>query len=116
MTTSRRSRFPSREERRATEEAASLPAQQPIAEPAADETNARARSRVAEGKTPTTFHLWDETRFALHNAEWELGMNLSEIGEAAIRQYLEGEGITVAAPGTGSVRKRRRRPGRPVQP
>ena len=60
-------------------------------------------------KRPTTFHLWDETRFALHNAQWELGMNLSEIGEAAIRQYLEGEGITVAEPGTGAVRRRRRK-------
>ncbi len=106
MTTQRQNRYPSREERRAAEQA-SAP------EPAADEVTlgaaASTRSRVAEGKTPTTFHLWDETRFALHNAQWELGMNLSEIGEAAIRQYLEGEGITVAEPGTGAVRRRRRK-------
>ena len=106
MTTQRQSRYPSREERRAAERSAS---EQPP-QPETDESGAaRPRSRVAEGKTPTTFHLWDETRYALHNAEWELGMNLSEIAEAAIRQYLEGEGITVAEPGTGAKRRRRRK-------
>ena len=108
MTAQRQTRYPSREERRAAEQAASETPQQPVDDGAGDDA-ARSRTRVAEGKTPTTFHLWDETRYALHNAQWELGMNLSEIGEAAIRQYLEGEGITVAEPGTGGVRRRRRR-------
>ena len=105
MSTQRQTRYPSREERRAAEQAPSDAA----VDEATQDTAASTRSRVAEGKTPTTFHLWDETRFALHNAQWELGMNLSEIGEAAIRQYLEGEGITVAEPGTGGVRRRRRK-------
>ena len=109
MTTQRQPRYPSREERRAAEQATSEPAPEPAADEATLGAAASTRSRVAEGKTPTTFHLWDETRFALHNAQWELGMNLSEIGEAAIRQYLEGEGITVAEPGTGGVRRRRRK-------
>ena len=78
---------------------------------ATEDEEMQSRSRVAEGKTPTTFHLWEETRYALHTAAWELGMNLSEIGEAAIRQYLEGEGISVAEPGTGSNRRRRRKTG-----
>ena len=108
MTSQRQTRYPSREERRAAEQAAPEPPQ-PVAVEAADVEPAQPRYRVAEGKTPTTFHLWDETRYALHNAQWELGMNLSEIGEAAIRQYLEGEGITVAEPGTGAVRRRRRK-------
>ena len=76
---------------------------------ATDDEAISGRSRVADGKTPTTFHLWEETRYALHTAAWELGMNLSEIGEAAIRQYLEGEGISVADPGTGNNRRRRRK-------
>ena len=101
MTTERQPRYPSREQRRAAE--------QPTPEDAVEDEVTASRSRVAEGKTPTTFHLWEETRYALHNAAWELDMNLSEIGEAAIRQYLEGEGITVAEPGTGAARRRRRK-------
>lgn len=116
MTTSNKTRYPSREQRRAAEQAESTPATASV-EDAGDQGESQApRSRVAEGKTPTTFHLWDETRFALHTAQWELDMTLSEIGEAAIRQYLEGEGITVAEPGTGVARRRRRRrAGGPVQ-
>ena len=108
MTTRRQTRYPSREERRAAEQVAADAPLQPVDDGTADDAG-RPRTRVAEGKTPTTFHLWDETRYALHNAQWELGMNLSEIGEAAIRQYLEGEGITVAEPGSGGVRRRRRK-------
>ena len=103
-----RSRYPSREERHAAEQKEANPvtaAAEGSVEPA---ESSGSRSRVADGKTPTTFHLWDETRFALHTAQWELGMNLSEIGEAALRQYLEGQGISVAAPGTGTARRRRR--------
>ena len=116
MTTQRQSRFPSREQRRAAERADTDPAGQVAATADSGAEDASARSRVAEGKTPTTFHLWEETRYALHTAAWELGMNLSEIGEAAIRQYLEGEGIAVAEPGTGRNRRRRRKPaGTPVR-
>ena len=109
MTTGRRnSRYPSREERHAAEqgEASGVAASEEVGGELARSTG--SRPRVAEGKTPTTFHLWDETRFALHTAQWELGMNLTEIGEAAIREYLEGQGIAVAAPGTGASRRRRR--------
>ena len=109
MTTERQPRYPSREQRRAAERGTSEPS---AAVTTADDTESAGRSRVAEGKTPTTFHLWEETRYALHTAAWELGMNLSEIGEAAIRQYLEGEGIAVAEPGTGRNRRRRRKAGR----
>ena len=109
MTTQRQPRYPSREERRAAEQATPDSTPQMDTGGATEDAATRPRSRIAEGKTPTTFHLWDETRYALHNAEWELGMNLSEIGEAAIRQYLEREGITVAEPGTGGVRRRRRK-------
>ena len=114
MTSSRQSRYPSREERRAAEQADSNPAMPSVDDPATQDKSVPARPRVAEGKTPTTFHLWDETRYALHTAQWELGMNLSEIGDAAIRQYLEGEGITVAEPGTGAGRRRRRRSAAPT--
>ena len=113
MTTERRPRYPSREQRRAAESGSPEPVGAPVV---TVEDEAADRSRVAEGKTPTTFHLWEETRYALHTAAWELGMNLSEIGEAAIRQYLEGEGITVAEPGTGSNRRRRRKAARAPQP
>lgn len=108
----RQSRFPSREQRRAAERGDTEAGAQVGAttDPGAEDDS--TRSRVAEGKTPTTFHLWEETRYALHTAAWELGMNLSEIGEAAIRQYLEGEGIAVAEPGTGRNRRRRRKPAR----
>ena len=109
MTSGRRSRYPSREERRAAEQAESNPSPQSMDDDTRQDVAGTARSRVAEGKTPTTFHLWDETRFALHTAQWELGMNLSEIGEAAIREYLQKEGISVAEPGTGTVRRRRRK-------
>ncbi len=108
MTTQRQSRYPSRQERWSAEQQASEVPQPMVDETIADELPT-VRSRVAEGKTPTTFHLWIETRYAMHTAEWELGMNLSEIAEAAIRQYLEGEGIAVAEPGTGPVRRRRRK-------
>ena len=108
MTTGRRnSRYPSREERHAAQQNDANSAA-PVEAPVESAGSSGSRSRVAEGKTPTTFHLWDETRFALHTAQWELGMNLSEIGEAAIREYLEGQGIAVAAPGTGVARRRRR--------
>ena len=113
MTTQRQPRYPSREQRRAAEKASPDPT--PRTEVAIVDEDTSARSRVADGKTPTTFHLWEETRYALHTAAWELGMNLSEIGEAAIRQYLEGEGISVAEPGTGSNRRRRRRAGGAAQ-
>ena len=113
MTTQRQPRYPSREQRRAAEKAS--PDATPRSEVAIVDEDTSARSRVADGKTPTTFHLWEETRYALHTAAWELGMNLSEIGEAAIRQYLEGEGISVAEPGTGSNRRRRRRAGGAAQ-
>ena len=103
-----RSRYPSREERHAEEQRGADPVTAPDEDPAVAAETSGSRSRVAEGKTPTTFHLWDETRFALHTAQWELGMNLSELGEAALRQYLEGQGISVAEPGTGAVRRRRR--------
>ena len=103
-----RSRYPSREERHAEEQRATDPVTPPGDDPGESADGSGSRSRVAEGKTPTTFHIWDETRFALHTAQWELGMNLSEIGEAALRQYLEGQGISVAEPGTGAVRRRRR--------
>lgn len=109
MTTQRQTRYPSREQRRAAEQGMSEPAPQAVATMEATNEAVSSRSRVAEGKTPTTFHLWEETRYALHNAAWELGMNLSEIGEAAIRQYLESEGIAVAEPGTGAARRRRRK-------
>ena len=109
MTSSSRFRYPSREERRAVEQAESNPATASVDDAATQGEAAAPRSRVAEGKMPPTFHLWDETRFALYTAQWELDMTLLEIGEAAIRQYLEGEGITVAEPGTGTVRRRRRR-------
>ena len=109
MTSARRNRYPSREERRAAEQAESNPRAEPAEEITTQDGAEPARSRVAEGKTPTTFHLWDETRYALHTAQWELGMNLSEIGDTAIREYLEKEGITVAEPGTGAARRRRRR-------
>ena len=102
-----RSRYPSREERHAEEQQGANPVMVDD-DPKASVESSGSRSRVAEGKTPTTFHIWDETRFALHTAQWELGMNLSEIGEAALRQYLEGQGISVAEPGTGAVRRRRR--------
>ena len=109
MTTGRRSsRYPSREERHAAEQKDANPVPAPVEGPAESAVSSGSRSRVAEGKTPTTFHIWDETRFALHTAQWELGMNLSEIGEAALREYLERQGITVAAPGTGAARRRRR--------
>ena len=101
-----RSRYPSREERHAEQQRGADPVTADDAEASVEASV--SRSRVAEGKTPTTFHIWDETRFALHTAQWELGMNLSEIGEAALRQYLEGQGISVAEPGTGAVRRRRR--------
>ena len=103
MTSSNSSRYPSRQERHAAEQADSSPAAA-----SADDPATAPRSRVAEGKTPTTFHLWEETRFALHTAQWELDMTLSEMGEAAIREYLQGQGITVAEPGTGAGRRRRR--------
>ena len=109
MTTGRRnSRYPSREERHAAEQNEANGQAAPVDAPGESAGSSGTRSRVAEGKTPTTFHLWEETRFALHTAQWELGMNLSEIGEAAIREYLEGQGIAVAAPGTGASRRRRR--------
>ena len=57
------------------------PAMPSVDDPATQDKTVPARPRVAEGKTPTTFHLWDETRYALHTAQWELGMNLSEIGK-----------------------------------
>ena len=103
-----RSRYPSREERHAEEQRGSDPVTAPGDDSGEASEGSGSRSRVAEGKTPTTFHIWDETRFALHTAQWELGMNLSEIGEAALRQYLEGQGISVAEPGTGAARRRRR--------
>ena len=109
MTSGRRNRYPSREERRAAEQGESNLAPQPEEEITVQNGNGAARSRVADGKTPTTFHLWEETRYALHTAQWELGMNLSEIGEEAIREYLEREGITVAEPGSGATRRRRRK-------
>ena len=109
MTTQRQPRYPSREQRRAAEKESPEPTSG--SEVATGDEATSARSRVADGKTPTTFHLWEETRYALHTAAWELDMNLSEIGEAAIRQYLEGEGISVADPGTGRNRRRRRRAG-----
>ena len=114
MTTQRQPRYPSREQRRAEGRGGTEPA---IASVVANEGDAvsAGRSRIAEGKTPTTFHLWEETRYALHTAAWELDMNLSEIGEAAIRQYLEGEGISVAEPGSGRNRRRRRKAGRNSQ-
>ncbi|MCY4365175.1 MAG: hypothetical protein OXE17_02955 [Chloroflexi bacterium] len=109
MTTGRRnSRYPSREERHAAEQKDADSVASAAEASGESAGSPGTRSRVAKGKTPTTFHLWDETRFALHTAEWELGMNLSEIGEAAIREYLEGQGIAVAAPGTGASRRRRR--------
>ena len=109
MTTGRRnSRYPSREERHAAEQNEANSVAAPAEDSGESSGSSGTRSRVAEGKTPTTFHLWEETRFALHTAQWELGMNLSEIGEAAIREYLEGQGIAVAAPGTGAARRRRR--------
>ena len=107
MTTQKQPRYPSREQRRAAERSTSESVDGTVV--ATDAEATAERSRVAEGKTPTTFHLWEETRYALHTAAWELGMNLSEIGEAAIRQYLEGEGIAVAEPGTGRNRRRRRK-------
>ncbi len=109
MTTQRQTRYPSREQRRAAEQAAPETPTQIVGATEAGDDDGSIRTRVADGKTPTTFHLWEETRYALHTASWELGMNLSEIGEAAIRQYLEGEGISVAEPGTGRNRRRRRK-------
>ena len=109
MTTQRQPRYPSREQRRAAEKAVPEPTPGTVAS-TEDNEAASTRSRIADGKTPTTFHLWEETRYALHTAAWELGMNLSEIGEAAIRQYLEGEGISVAEPGTGRNRRPRKKP------
>ena len=109
MTTGRRnSRYPSREERHAAEQGEANGQAAPEDVGGESTGSSVARSRIADGKTPTTFQLWDETRFALHTAQWELGMNLSEIGEAAIREYLEGQGISVAEPGTGASRRRRR--------
>ena len=110
MTTQRQPRYPSREQRRVAERVTPEPSTAATVA-TGDDSESGGRSRVAEGKTPTTFHLWEETRYALHTAAWELGMNLSEIGEAAIRQYLEGEGIAVAEPGTGRNRRRRRKAG-----